>query len=264
MKKWVIFASAYLIVVVVGYYLFDHFNSKNSEAMNVQEDEMHTNLDSHIDGTDHHGDEHSEENQHGHANNGSEISEVKPTIEYKDELLSIQLLDLSGNPVTELEVNHEKLLHLIIVDEHLEAYYHLHPEFKGEGRFEIATSLPKGSYKAFIDIKPKDLSYIVEPLELKVGEEDHAHRDEPLKLDTELTKTVNGHTITLNPVNFVTGNHITLDFDIPNVQIEPYLGALGHVVILDEHAEKYIHVHPHENDTVFETEFDRPDRKSVV
>lgn len=240
LKKWAISAAIYLIVVLAGYYIYDNLNGEQNQALS---ETMAA----------------SEEEQHGHDNSSRpEKSEVKPTIAYKDQLLSIDLRDLSGNPVTELVLNHEKLLHLIIVDEQLDRYYHLHPEYKGEGRFELATTLPEGSYKAFIDIKPADLDYIVEPLVLKVGEANNGDRVEPLKLDTELTKTINGHTITLNPVTFETGKELTLDFDIPNVQIEPYLGAMGHVVILDEAAEKYIHVHPHDNDTVFETEFDTP------
>lgn len=40
---------------------------------------------------------------------------------------------------------------------------------------------------------------------------------------------------------------------------EPHLGALGHVVVLDEDGEKYIHVHPVADDkTVFDTKFEKP------
>jgi hypothetical protein len=52
---------------------------------------------------------------------------------------------------------------------------------------------------------------------------------------------------------------VTLSFSLDKTKLEPYLGAAGHVVILDEKGEHYLHVHPvKENETVFQTEFDRP------
>ena len=53
-------------------------------------------------------------------------------------------------------------------------------------------------------------------------------------------------------------NRIELKFKIKNAIPDPYLGALGHVVIIDEQAEKFIHVHPiSNNETIFETQFEK-------
>lgn len=50
-----------------------------------------------------------------------------------------------------------------------------------------------------------------------------------------------------------------LNFNIKNAIAEPYLGALGHVVIIDEKVEKFIHVHPiSDESTLFQTQFDKP------
>lgn len=47
-----------------------------------------------------------------------------------------------------------------------------------------------------------------------------------------------------------------MNFDLKGAEPKPYLGALGHVVILDENAENFIHVHPVSDDEpVFKTEF---------
>lgn len=43
----------------------------------------------------------------------------------------------AGNPVNELEVNHEKLHDFIIVDERLQKYYHLHTVKTGNGEFSV-------------------------------------------------------------------------------------------------------------------------------
>ncbi|USK67050.1 hypothetical protein [Peribacillus frigoritolerans] len=52
---------------------------------------------------------------------------------------------------------------------------------------------------------------------------------------------------------------ISLNFNIKNATTEPYLGALGHVVIIDENVENFIHVHPiSDKSTEFQTHFDKP------
>ncbi|TKC18335.1 copper-translocating P-type ATPase [Robertmurraya kyonggiensis] len=256
LKKFVLPAVLYSIVLFGGFYIFNNVvedNKAQKQLAATQTKETAIQNKSQDESMNNH-----ENNENGSSSSGNKKSEVIPKLEYKDKLLSIQLNDLNSSPVIELEVSHEKLLHLIVVDEKLDKYYHLHPKTKGDGKFELNTSIPEGSYKAFIDIKLIDLNYEVEPVKFTVGKSKNKEQENKLTLDTELTKKIKGHTITLNPVTFEAGKHITLDFDLPNVEIEPYLGALGHVVILDEKARKYIHVHPHEVDTVFETEFDTP------
>src|SRR5690625_6712189 len=58
--------------------------------------------------------------------------------------------------------------------------------------------------------------------------------------------------------HFMVKKPIELKFKIKNAIPDPYLGALGHVVIIDEQAEKFIHVHPiSNNETIFETQFEK-------
>ncbi|MED4785167.1 hypothetical protein [Brevibacillus choshinensis] len=52
---------------------------------------------------------------------------------------------------------------------------------------------------------------------------------------------------------------MTVTFDLVKTNLTPYLGALGHVVILDESAQQYLHVHPaHQEEAIFETQFEQP------
>lgn len=62
------------------------------------------------------------------------------------------LKNREGNPVHDLEINLEKLLLLIIVDDRLQTYYHLHPEETRDGEFKAKAKLPDGLYKAFLGI----------------------------------------------------------------------------------------------------------------
>ncbi|HWO96269.1 MAG TPA: hypothetical protein VNM45_08035 [Bacillus sp. (in: firmicutes)] len=263
MKKWAISAVVYLLVVIAGYNVYANLAGEEA-APSHEQGAVHKEVaaDTHEEGETHEqgGHEAAHEDQHGdHGGDGTTASEVVANIEVSNKEMNISLQDQQGNAVEELEVNHEKLLHLIVVDDHLEKYVHLHPEQTGPGEFTINHSLPNGSYKAFIDIKPKNLSYAVEPISFAIGEQKGEHGHPELTADAVLEQKVDGNRVTLNPSELKAGQNVTLTFDLHGKQPEPYLGAQGHVVILDASGEKYLHVHPaNEQDTIFETSFDEP------
>jgi hypothetical protein len=147
------------------------------------------------------------------------------------------------------------------VDEHLEKYYHLHPEQIGNGEFRIGNKLPEGFYKAFIDIKPKHFAYHVTPVPFIVGNPSgltHTHND-GLKADNNFTQNIDGETVELNLSSAQVNQPVTLTFHLDKTNLTPYLGAMGHVVILDENAQNFLHVHPaNDKEPIFETPFNQP------
>jgi hypothetical protein len=202
------------------------------------------------------------DNHHHHSEHAGHLSdtesEVVVKVGYNNNVLRVELKDKENN-APELEVSHEKVMHLIVVSADLKEYQHLHPTNKGNGVFEQEVNLKDNSYKVFVDINPKGLSYIVTPAELHVGEEHASFIENDLKVDTEYEKTINDHTVELSFGTLKANKPATLTFDTKGQQPEPYLGALGHVVILDKDGEKFIHVHPASVDkTVFETQFNKP------
>jgi hypothetical protein len=238
MKKWVLAAILYLAVAIGGFTIYEYFFQNDSNS-------THEKMDGHSDDMMH------------HETNANE-SEVNTELQYQNGLITIYIKDKSGNPVTHFEVNHEKILHLIVVNDQLNQYYHLHPKNLGDGKFQIQKNLSNGSYKAFIDIKPKNLKYVVKPVQFKVGKNEIVHEPNLIP-DTKLTKEVEGKTVSLNMSSNKAHKMITLDFKLDTTNLEPYLGAMGHVVILDEHATHYLHVHPKYNDKpIFATEFEKP------
>ncbi|WP_248930614.1 hypothetical protein [Paenibacillus hamazuiensis] len=164
--------------------------------------------------------------------------------------LSIQITDKDGKAVGDFEVNHEKLLHLIIVNKDLSFFNHIHPDFKGNGTFTINTSFPAGGeYKVFADFVPKGGAATTLSEWKKV--EGKAAEPAAVKADTKLVKTVDGKEVELTLSSMKSKEDVTLTFNINDAQtkkgisnLEPYLGAVGHVVILSADAEQYIHVHP--------------------
>lgn len=249
MDKWVLAAFLYVAILIGGFTVYEDLRENDKQ---VAAAEMHQSSESHSE---------KNEDQHGHESSSHEenSSEVHTYVQAEKGDIKIFLKDKSGNPVHDLEVNHEKLLHFIVVDEQLQKYYHLHPEQTGNGQFRIKTSLPDGFYQAFIDIKPKNKSYHVTPVPFVVGNPSISDQNEGLTPDSELTQQVDGETVTLSMSSFHTNEPVTLSFGLDQSGLRPYLGALGHVVILDDAAQQYLHVHPtDEKKPVFETRFQKP------
>ncbi len=194
-----------------------------------------------------------------HEDHKNMENEVFVQAAYEDGKVQVKLTD-EHNQAPELELNHEKELHLIVIREDLSDYLHLHPEEVGAGVYEQAIDLKEGAYKVFVDIQPKNLAYQVKPVKLQVGSlHTHSDTDHSLTPDTKFVKTVNDRTVELS-INALKVNHPTVfTYESKNGKPDPYLGALGHVVILDEAGEQFIHVHPSsEEETVFETQFTEP------
>ncbi|WP_226668080.1 hypothetical protein [Metabacillus litoralis] len=256
MKKWIISALAYLTIVVLAYIAYDSFANLEGKQAHSEE---HKAADSKTEDHDTHGELKSEKSNelHKHESEVSSDNEINVDVQESNKDIIITLEDLAGHSVDDLEINHEKLLHLIVVDEHLDQYYHLHPEEITSGQFTVKSPLKEGNYKAFVDINSKSLSYEVKPVPFKVGKPStNEHNHASLEIDKKLEKIINENKVTLTTTDLVVGEPVTLTFDVHGAELEPYLGAMGHVVILDEKAEEYLHVHPpNVNEPVFQTEF---------
>ncbi|MGF7029918.1 hypothetical protein J2T17_000823 [Paenibacillus mucilaginosus] len=168
----------------------------------------------------------------------------------QDTSVSIQIQDDKGQPVEKFDLNHEKQLHLIAVSKDLSYFDHIHPEYKGKGVFEITTKLPAGgAYKLFADYVPTGSTATTKSEWIQVGGGAPAAKaPEP---ESKLTKVVDGKEISLQIDGLAAGKEVMLTYHLsdaatkkPIENLEPYLGAVGHVVILDEAAEQYLHVHP--------------------
>lgn len=164
--------------------------------------------------------------------------------------LTIQITDKDGKTVNKYDINHEKLLHLIIVNHDLSFFNHIHPEFKGDGTFTVNTSFPAGGeYKVFADFIPTGgaNSTLSEWVKVEGKESKHA----AIPPEGKLVKEVGGKEIELALSGTKPNEEVTLTFNIRDAKtkkgidnLEPYLGAVGHVVILSKDANQYLHVHP--------------------
>ncbi|MGG3467690.1 hypothetical protein ABES02_09435 [Neobacillus pocheonensis] len=165
--------------------------------------------------------------------------------------VSILIMDKAGNPIKSFETVHEKKMHLFIVSKDLSYFSHIHPEYKGNGEFDITTVFPSGGdFKLLSEFTPKgggDPS--VESKWVQI--EGEPAKGVPLIPDKKLTKVIEDKKISLSFVNLKAGETSHLTFTIhdaktnkPIKDLEPYLGAMGHAVSMSGDAEKYLHIHP--------------------
>ncbi|NLU66136.1 hypothetical protein [Streptomyces sp. HNM0574] len=165
----------------------------------------------------------------------------------KDESLRFAVLDEKGEPVTEYTREHGKDLHLIVASRGLTEYRHLHPELAADGTWSTDVELPEaGDYRVFTDFIPKepDAEGVTLGADLAVG----GDYDPPELPEKSKTATVDGYEVTLDG-DLTAGRGTELGFTVekdgkPVKDLDPYLGAYGHLVALRAGDLGYLHVHP--------------------
>ncbi|RIE03143.1 hypothetical protein D3H35_15560 [Cohnella faecalis] len=196
------------------------------------------------------------EHSSGHEESGEGYAQVAFAFDggkakaNEDSAVTIRISDSAGNPVKEFKENHEKLLHLIIVDHDLATFSHIHPDYKGDGTFTVTARFPSGGqYKLFADFVTADGTKETksEWVNVEGAEAEHA----PLAVDDKLVRQVDGQEVELTLSSVKAKEEAVLTFDIRDAatkqgidDLQPYLGAVGHVVIISEDGSRYLHVHP--------------------
>jgi len=159
--------------------------------------------------------------------------------------VSFTILGPDGSPVTEYDVEHEKELHLIAVRRDFTGFQHVHPEMAADGTWTTTLDLTAGNWRLFADFKATGAEAAI-----TLGN-DLAVRGtyQPATPVTEVrTATVDGYTVTLDG-DLVAGEEARLALSVtrdgaPVTDLEPYLGAYGHLVALRSGDLAYLHVHP--------------------
>ena len=160
--------------------------------------------------------------------------------------------------ITSYELVHEKPFHLFIVSSDMEFFEHIHPVQQPDQRWAIDVTLPKaGDYRVLADFLPTGGSpqFIGRTLETAGFTGDLESQTAHLQPDTVFTKTVGSITahLELEPSTLVEGQYGHLAFTLsdaktgrPVTDLQPYLGAFGHALILSEDMRDYVHSHPFE------------------
>lgn len=178
-------------------------------------------------------------------------------------IYSFKIIDDQGHVVKDFDTVHEKLMHFIVVRKDLAHFQHVHPEFNATtGEFTLSNlNFPSdGPYRLFADFTPRASQTGPDSMKLAVTASHDLQVGNMAKYqsqtigETTPSKTFEGYqfTLTSNPLKLATRSENKLTFNItqdgkPIKDLEKYLGALGHSVILSEGDLQFIHAHPIED-----------------
>ncbi len=160
-----------------------------------------------------------------------------------------KVLGPDGKAVTEYRIRHERELHLIVVRRDLATFSHVHPTREADGTWQVELILPSpGAYRAFADFAPIDGPEMTLTVDLTApGEWVEQNLPSPTA-----TAQAGAYRVALTG-ELVAGVHSQIGFGVTRngrgVELEPYLGSLGHLVALRASDLAYLHVHPLEDST---------------
>ena len=177
----------------------------------------------------------------------------------------------TGAPVARFDTTHDKPAHLIVASDDLRWFNHLHPEYRGNGEFTVDMTLPKsGSYIMFADYKvagqPGEVArheFATTGTTLALAPV--AAAPDPIGDGGWIVKSARSHpegkpdessgdsyqvALMPMPARPAPGEEVTLHFQVrdaggkPVADLQPYLGAMGHAVLISNDFRTYLHAHP--------------------
>jgi hypothetical protein len=154
--------------------------------------------------------------------------------------LAFRIVDERGATVRDFDVEHARRMHLIVVRRDLSGFQHLHPKQTKDGGWTVPLRLDgAGTHRVFADFSSGGESYTLGTDLQREGRFVARELPHPAQtvqtdtgLDVRLDRTPDGVRFTV----FDDGRRVK--------DIEPYLGARGHLVALRQGDLAFLHVHP--------------------
>lgn len=160
----------------------------------------------------------------------------------------------TGKTVTAFEEAHTKLIHLYLVRSDLGAFIQEHPTLNPDGTFTHLMTFPHGGeWNVFADAAPQGAGSQVLAAKLNV-EGIRAPRTMLVAQNPPLLVRQGGYTLTLKTPKLPVGESSPLTFELRDNQGQPvtdmdlYLGALSHLVMIERDGKAFVHSYPDESD----------------
>src|SRR5215475_9820232 len=162
----------------------------------------------------------------------------------------------SGEAIKKFEVVHERQYHLFVISQDMDYFQHIHPEEQPDGTWTIGATLPKpGYYKVLSDFMPSGGApqFLARPLVTAGYSGDLAAESAHLVPDAISKKTADDITATVSydPPVCKVGLYCHMNYFLtdsatgrPISDLQTYLGAFGHTLIMSEDMVDYVHSHP--------------------
>jgi hypothetical protein len=159
--------------------------------------------------------------------------------------LVFTLTDAGGRSVTAYDVVHERPLHLIVLDTRsLTDFQHVHPRRTGPGTWSVELPLAAGTgYRLYADGRTHGRDFVATADFLTSG---HHPVTGAVPAPSDSTRVAGYHVALERRAGTA---RLTVTRDGAPVPLQPYLGALGHLVVIRVDDLAYLHVHPAEGDS---------------
>lgn len=163
---------------------------------------------------------------------------------------------VSRTVVRDFATVHDKRFHLFVISQDLEHYAHVHPDQQPDGSWGIDVTLPRpGYYKLYCDFLPMGGTpqVIAGPLVTAGFRGDLASSAAVLVPERVLTKTAGNMRVELELPDsaLMAGREEMFAFHLtdartgtPVADIEPYLAAWGHTLLISGDTLAVVHAHP--------------------
>jgi len=175
---------------------------------------------------------------------GYTLTPTSTTLTSGANTFSFRITGPDHEPVTRFDVEHEKRMHLIVVRRDTAGFQHIHPTMSADGTWTVPFTVTEpGSYRAFADFTPTGSDGTTLGVDLAVPGD-----FQPRTFTPSRVASVDGYEVTLDG-DLVPGKTAKVTLTVskdgrPVTDLQPYLGAYGHLVALRGGDLAYLHVHP--------------------
>lgn len=163
--------------------------------------------------------------------------------------LRLMIHEPGGAMAKTFEELHTKKLHLILIRKELDEFAHLHPDVDASGNITFEHTFPVGGeYFLFVDYKLPGEEASTARGRIRVSGD--APPADELTPDVPGLVKGDGLAARISLKDAHAGTNTTIEFHVmdeaetPVDDLEPYLGAMGHLVIVSADGRQYVHAHP--------------------
>ena len=150
-----------------------------------------------------------------------------------------------GKPMDDLQIMHDKLMHVVLVRNGLKHFDHIHPKQTAPGVFVVPyTFAAAGEYRIWADFTFDNMQHIID-FDIKVtGAPDAEEPDKLRGIQVKMSK----------PESIVAGAKTQIAFAITDADgkevpiTEKFLAADGHMIVIDETLDEFEHAHDETGD----------------
>ena len=155
-------------------------------------------------------------------------------------------LERDGKTFHSFSLLHERIMHFIVVRDALDEFQHLHPQVAADGAATIELTFPTaGTYWLFVDCQPEGEAQQTVRHNLTIAGDAPASPELNPNVPSTATAGQSKAHIALQRSDgewLLIFSHTNLAGE-PLTDLEPYLGAMGHLVVIGAGTGEYVHAH---------------------